>query len=606
MILDRFIISFALEPVKSVAGLLQLEFFKYMLRSKESGSFAGLLKARGLGRNLDCGEFQMFRSFTTLDIEIAVTRDGHEKEYQVVELLFAYIDPIKQQGTTSGRYQEFIDYTNSRSPPYGSIKNQVGRLVDRLHQTQEFHSVLGYYDHVPFDRESLLSTLDQFNPSKFILYEGKAFNGTFKTEPWYGAKYVSSSFPQEQLKKLRNVTAEDFAIFLPEVREIKSLSQPEKDEFSISDLKMELITQSPTVSIWSSYAKTNEDYIQVEFDFNLPPSPSLTSIELLDCLLTSHVYSIRTELSLKGLSSRFRVRGISIIWDLRAKQETLLKAIVEASKFLRGMHSDTTLIEEGKTSYMDFFDCYWKVPPYIDVYSHIKDLLDAYMWEDFKKEATASGMSSLDFSLKFKQMLCHLNLNIIAVGSLAAQRVDEITHTLVAISTSSPFQKYSLTTNLISVGDFVYVKASNYTSFYAAVVYLDLCNLDDFEGLSLAYFTKMLMKSYFVFQLRTVENLGYYVEADFDENTLGGGIALQVQSDRTAVYLESRIEAFLQGFYQKIKTTPESQLNLTLTSAAMGFSEASLDILGKMSEFLLQIKAGTEQRNKSKSRQSFF
>ncbi|KAJ9086387.1 metalloprotease [Entomophthora muscae] len=345
---------------------------------------------------------------------------------------------------------------------------------------------------------------------------------------------------------------------------------------------MELITQSPTVSIWSSYAKTNEDYIQVEFDFNLPPSPSLTtSIELLDFLLTSYVYSIRKELSLEGLSSRFRVRGSSIIWDLRAKQETLLKAIVEASKFLRGVHSDTNLIEEGKTSYMDSFDCYWKVPPYIDAYSHIKDLLDAYTWEDFKKEATMKGMSSLDFSLKFKQMLSHLNLNIIAVGSLAAQKVDEITHALVAISTSSPFQNIQL------------------HFFYATVVYLHLCNLDDFEGLSLAYFTKMLMKSQFVYQLRTVENLGYYVEADFDENTLGGGIALQVQSDRTAVYLESRIEAFLQGFYQKIKATPESQLNLTLTSVAMILAEPSSDIPGKMSEFLFQIKAGTEQRNKT-------
>ncbi|KAJ9070483.1 metalloprotease [Entomophthora muscae] len=606
-VLDRFIISFVLDPVKNATGLLQLEFVIHLLNSRDRGSFVDMIVSRGLAVHA-CGHItHVLRSFTTLNVAVYATREGHQRKQEIIELLFAYIAAIKEQGLTTERFQEFIAHSNSRSSASGSVKEQVVKLVDKLHQTQEFHSVLGYYDHVPFDRESLLSTLGQFKPSKFILYEGKAFNGTGKTEPWYGAKYTSSPFGQGLLGKLRNVTAEYFAIVLPEVKEMTSLSQPEKDEFSVSDLKMELTKRGSRAKLWSSYAKVKYDYLKVEFNFNFLPDLSLrTSMELLKDMLESFIAEAKGK-HLKGdLSSSFQTNGNSIVWNLRAQQEPLLQAVAEVSKFLKRVHSNTTLIEIAKLDYLKAYESCPSYPPFRNAISHIKALQNAYGWKDSMKEATAKGMSTDDFASLFTQMIPKLKLNILAVGSFSTKGLDEIIHTLKAISTPRALQKNSLTSNLNGIGDFVYVEKSTSAAFYANVFYLHLFNADDFESYAFTYFTKMLIKNQFFYQLRTVENLGFYVDSGLFRNSLGGGISFIVQSDRTAIYLESRIEAFLQGFYRKTKATPESQLNLTLTSAAMVLAEPSSDIPGKISEFLFQIKAGTEQRNKSKSSQSFF
>ncbi|KAJ9084780.1 metalloprotease [Entomophthora muscae] len=54
-------------------------------------------------------------------------------------------------------------------------------------------------------------------------------------------------------------------------------------------------------------------------------------------------------------------------------------------------------------------------------------------------------------------------------------------------------------------------------------------------------------------QLRTQKQLGYSVEAEKIEMKSRGGLIIIIQSERHPVYLESRIEAMLESFYQLVK-----------------------------------------------------
>ncbi|KAJ9061066.1 hypothetical protein DSO57_1024299 [Entomophthora muscae] len=563
--MSKTTLRFVLAPASFLYSKAYLKYIKHLVESFEEGGFLNVLETRHPNVlclfNID----KIKDGYSILDFYFIAVKDDFNK-YEITKLVFAYLNAIKTQGITPERYAAFIQNSRITNPEYSLSTRYTDKLVSRLQFGADFSNLLDYYssETPAFDKHLLAQAVSSLNTSNFIIYDVKSFTGPAITEPWYGFNYSASRLDSAFLQRLDTITAEEYGIKLPKIKlsEFEAVS-----EVTFKSISLLANNSVGYVETFTAAAKA-ERYFKLEFYLGNSRSPNLLAYrdllkEALEILLSSALEedpAQKIEFRLEAVD-----RSVSLI--LEEEEGNVFSIVSSLAHALKSHANSVEMYVSSKSRYMksvedsDFNDFYTPTIRWMA-------MMDPFFRNDQQRAIAVNGTTFHGYGLFLDDLRSCLRFNIVGSSHYSGNFLTEIKAHMEMIFSLDPSSTPYLpnTVPRFSLrGDFVYIeKELKENSF--VLYYLHMYDSGAVQDLALAKVVGDLIQSPFYFQLRNNEQLGYTVVASLGQDISGGGIVGKIQSDRPAIYLESRIEAFMEKFVQEIRTIPEQKLQATISN----------------------------------------
>ena len=176
------------KPVSYVAGLLGHE---------GPGSLFNQLKQAGLVEGLSAGSGMDTGTEETVEISMSLTPEGLEKQNQILDLTFAYIEKIRNEGISERRFQEMkqlaeIDF---RFREQQAPIHAVTRLSMQMPHVAPEDVLLAAWMMETYVPDQYRTILERLTPDNVLVatQEPEPQFDSPKTTRWYGAEYVTET-----------------------------------------------------------------------------------------------------------------------------------------------------------------------------------------------------------------------------------------------------------------------------------------------------------------------------------------------------------------------------------------------------------------------------
>jgi len=147
-------------PMREVHTLYRSKpthYLSHLLGHEGQGSILALLKNRGWGNELSCGQSRTCKDWSTFSINVELTEDGLNNVEEVVEVIFAYIELLNSSGTQEWVFKETSDVANfsfrflSKRRPIDYVTSIAGYM----HLYDDQHFLSGPYRLFEYDPDSI-------------------------------------------------------------------------------------------------------------------------------------------------------------------------------------------------------------------------------------------------------------------------------------------------------------------------------------------------------------------------------------------------------------------------------------------------------------------
>ena len=187
----KLVVTFALPGIERLYRTKPLTFISHLLGYEGKGSLFSWLRNQGWINTLSAGSGVGGSNFKDFAISFGLTPEGLHHEGSIVEMLFAYLALIREQGLEAWRYQEkrsvlelLYRYQEGSRP----IDN-VAHLAVNLHHYAPEHAVNGDYLMEWFNPAETLAMLDLMVPENMRIQLAAPGVSTDKSAQWYGTPY---------------------------------------------------------------------------------------------------------------------------------------------------------------------------------------------------------------------------------------------------------------------------------------------------------------------------------------------------------------------------------------------------------------------------------
>lgn len=314
------------QPVSFLSNLIGHEGF---------GSLLSELKSRQLVDSLGAGGQFDNRHNAMLTISMNLTEKGLDQQTEILELLFAYIELIRNKGIQKTYFDEQskmlkigFDYQEKSEPIH-----LVSALANALQDTSPDRVLYESYDLSHYDKSLYLEFINHLRPENMLIaVSAKSIEGKQKS-PWYETSYSLEKLPEATLQRLRSpkmvaaLKLPEANIFIPENTQLLKLKTASKPE---------LLSKKDGITIWYG---ANTDFGTPKANLFLTlrsPAPmqsaeSLNLAELMVALLKDILNEFSYPAYLAGLKYELynHTRGVTIkISGYNDKQSTLLNKIL--------------------------------------------------------------------------------------------------------------------------------------------------------------------------------------------------------------------------------------------------------------------------------------
>ncbi|KAL1959901.1 hypothetical protein VTO42DRAFT_569 [Malbranchea cinnamomea] len=545
-------------------------YISHLIGHEGPGSILAYIKAKGWATELSAGAIHVCPGAAFFTISIRLTEDGLARYRDVVKVVFRYISLIKER------------------PPEQWIFDEMKNLAEvdfRFRQKSpatRFTSTLSSVMQKPFPREWLLSggtLLRKFDPElitrglgylradNFLLQVvSQKYPGDWdKKEKWYGTEYKVERIPEDLLSEIRRTLKDPSAARIPE------LHLPHRNEFVPTRLDVEkkevavpakaptLIRNDDLVRVWWKKDDTfwvPKATVEVTLRNTLVyATPANNVMARLYCDLVKDAlaeYSYDAELAGLDYNLTPVVFGLEVsVAGYNDKMAVLLEKVLSCMKNLKITRDRFDIIKERMVR--GFRNADYQ-QPYYQVGSYTRYLTAAKVWINEQLAAELEHIELEDVAAFFPQLLRQTHVEILAHGNLYKEDALKITDLVESTLKARPLpqSQWYVRRNVIMPPGSNYIYEHTLKDpaniNHCIEYYLHVGNLTDrVLRAKTLLFAQMTNEPAFD-QLRTKEQLGYVVWSGARYSSTTVGYRIIVQSERTAKYLESRIESFLASF----------------------------------------------------------
>ncbi|KAJ9051946.1 metalloprotease [Entomophthora muscae] len=534
----------------------QLKYFALLLNIEEKGSLHEILVSRKLATKCEAG-INIYKGRVDVTITFSLSNGINTNKHELLKVLFAYFDAIKTQGADQEVFQALLDFLGQKYINDHSPLDSTKDLSKKLIFASDFQNILDYSDVTPeFNEQILTEVVALFNASSFVLFDARPFDGPSMTQPWFGFNYSVNKFNRTFLNSLATVKAEDYAIKLPKVNPTTTNEPEENDTFEpkVEVLKNNSIGYAKHITTGS----LNHSYFEFEINFDRNPSPKLQTYLLILKEIFKSIYTSLPAVDVPLFSMRHQ--SISLLLE-DPKNFTNLISFADATT---GYEFSNNSFASAKEAIQSLSNSTTRVS--IDPEKILNALVDPFSFNEQQMAEEIRKTKFPEFKAFMDSIFDFLRFNILASNKVSAKTLLDIKAKLEKKFCLNPLEIQHSPSKLLSrKGN--YVQVTEGTDDTSKIThYLHLYNPGEVERAAMSLVTRALLNTRFMFQLRTIDQLGYDVQSQIFKMDNGGGIELFIRSDQPGIYLESRIEAFLDNFVGEVSETSEEALNKTLIS----------------------------------------
>eukprot|EP00177_Eucheuma_denticulatum_P002205 GFKZ01003943.1.p1 GENE.GFKZ01003943.1~~GFKZ01003943.1.p1 ORF type:complete len:1005 (+),score=138.94 GFKZ01003943.1:271-3285(+) len=536
-----------------------------LVSDEGKGSILSLLKALDWADCVDAGVSNCMH-FSTLCVSVSLTKKGIDHIDDIVRIIYDYIWLLKKDGVPKWFYEEEKQvaansfHFRERESPYNLATSLAEAM--QYYPTEEYMSAWWLYKE--FDPEKVSQVLDLLTPERGNLFIAGHFvrAKTTETERWYGAKY--------HVEPIEKSTLSSWSLCEPN----EALSLPEPNHLIPSDFTIigeqlgieQDDTEGPECIFTNEYMEVhhkldrsfNRPKVTVAMEFKTsmanqsPWHAAMFDIyqELLDDSLVEY-YSVVARAGF-GFSFASMSTGLRLI--LSGYSDGIEKLLRDVTDKMKSFKPDPTRFEMIRDNLERGLMNFAKSSPSSHASVRVGSLLMEPTWSvEDQLRFYRDGSINFDSLAKFSQdVLSRVFVTAMAYGNITESAFLEIMHSVCNTIAFAPLPEVERSRGRIvqlPVGHHLFSRQAhpNPDDKNSAIeVYYQLKQLGDFKSDVIYEVLSDILDEPAFHELRTVQQLGYMVDASLSYHDSVGGFQISIQSTVASPdELLRRIDAFL-------------------------------------------------------------
>lgn len=586
---------FPLREVDSLYLSKPTRYLSHLLGHEGAGSVLSLLKHLGWANELSAGESRSCTDWASFSVSIELTEEGLERYEDVVQVVFSYLELLKQTGPQKWIHDETATvadcsfrFLSKRNP-----MDYTSSLAGRMQIYPEQHVLSGPYKIYQYEPSLVTEILEKLVPTNMLLMvTTKSFEGqTTQKEKWYGTDYSVDDIKPELLEKwaqsAQNQETEG-RLQLPERNDMIATNFDLRD-FPTTAPKDEprLLMDTTECRLW--YKPDNVfDMPKVNVMAHLRTktaydSPQSTVLALLWVqTLQEHCNEFTYLASMAGLHCDFSPgrTGVEVhVSGYNHKVHVLLERIVKAMVAVPTKVSDD-LFDRIKDKVSREYENFAFAQPCQHAFYAGDMVLEHEKWSMEDKMGAVVDVTRGDLMEFSRRLLARFHLEILVHGNASPDQVKQVASIFLdGLKPSTPFASHLPQLRVVQLQastDHIYRLAEfnddNTNSCLEVVFQMGPMDLSANATLS---FLHHLMKEPAFNELRTEEQLGYIVHTAV--KTSGDnikGLLILIQSDSfDPIHLDDRVEAFVDRFRTRIVGMSPDEFQSNIDAVVKSFLE---------------------------------
>ncbi|PLB35174.1 a-pheromone processing metallopeptidase Ste23 [Aspergillus candidus] len=555
-------------------------YISHLIGHEGPGSILAYVKAKGWANGLSAGVMPVCPGAAFFTVSLRLTREGLRQYREVVKVVFQYIAMIKEREPEQWIFDEMKNLAEVEFR--FKQKSPASRFTSRLSSVMQKPLPRGWLLSGSimrkYDPELIKKALSYFRADNFrMTIVAQDYPGDWDSkEKWYGTDYKVEKIPQDFMAEIHEALATS-----PESR-LPDLHMPHKNEFVPTRLSVErkevqepaktpkLIRHDDHVRLW--FKKDDRFWVPkatVHVTLRNPlvwATPANLVKSKFYCELVRDAlveYSYDAELAGLEYHLSASIFGLDIsVGGYNDKMAVLLDKVLTSMRDLVVNPDRFNVIKERLSR--SYKNSEYQQPFY-QVGDFTRYLTAEKAWTNEQYAAELEHIEPEDISCFFPQILRQNHIEVLAHGNLYKEDVLRMTDSIEKILQSRPLpqSQWNLRRNMVIPpgSDYVYERTLKDPDNvnHCIEYYLSIGDMtDDVLRAKLLLFAQMTDEPAFD-QLRSKEQLGYVVWSGARYAATAIGYRVIIQSERTAAYLESRINNFLRGFGRKLEDMSEDE-----------------------------------------------
>ncbi|KAH8824723.1 Metalloenzyme, LuxS/M16 peptidase-like protein [Flagelloscypha sp. PMI_526] len=601
-------------------------FLAHFLEHEGPGSLYSHLKGRGLATSLGCDTSSLGREMATLEIEIFLTEDGLRQYREVLLATFSYISLLKASSP-------FDQFHQREMRILGEISFRFAEKGSEASYAQ-WIATHSQWEWIPMDQlltaprlakdwdssdcngakkaDEYLRSLGPRNCRVFLMARkdfhqslpGVPKEGEWEEEPLYGTLFHVERLDEEFLKKAEGVNEiMDFRIpgpndFVPSVLNVHKVpvKEPSKRPFLIRQTPMSVVWHKKDDQFWVPRASV---FVGIRSPHaNTTPKASVMKhlwVSLVNDALSEYTY----DASLAGLRYTFGCTSTGTyiyVFGYNDKLPVFLDRIFDCVKAITFKPERLPVMKEKAKRKWENFHL---STPYSISDDYVCWFMASPDWTEDEKLAVLEDVTLEDIQLFARTLLSAVQLRILVNGNIEASdavRIADQAETHLGL-TEVPASKIDLTTMLLKSGTNAVYPMTNRNPDEvnsALSYYVHFGPIADQRLRVVGSLLAQILSEPAFSTLRTKEQLGYVVFCS--AWTLNGstekGMRICVQSEKHPVYLEQRVDAFLEGMQAYIESLDEETFKEQKAGLQKKWTQKDKKLAKESDRFIGQVRNG--------------
>ncbi|KAL4805035.1 Metalloenzyme, LuxS/M16 peptidase-like protein [Aspergillus unguis] len=555
-------------------------YISHLIGHEGPGSILAYIKAKGWANGLSAGVMPVCPGAAFFTVSVRLTQEGLQQYQQVVKVIFEYIAMIKEREPEEWIFEEMknlaeVEFRFKQKSPASRFTSRLSTVMQKPLPRQWLlsGSLLR-----KFDPEAIKKAFSYLREDNFkLIVVAQDYPGDWNTkEKWYGTEYKVEDVPQDFMAGIKTALATT-----PKTR-LAELHMPHKNEFVPSRLSVEkkevpepaktpkLIRHDDHVRLW--FKKDDRFWVPKATVFVTLRNPlvwatpsNLVKSKLYCELVRDALVEYSYDAELAGLDYHLSasIFGLDIsVGGYNDKMSVLLEKVVTSMRDLVINPDRFRIIKERLTR--GYKNAEFQ-QPYYQVGDYTRYLTAERGWLNEQYAAELEHIEAEDIQCFFPQILRQNHIEVLAHGNIYKEDALRMTDSVESIlnSRTLPQSQWYVRRNVIIPpgSNYVYERPLRDPANvnHCIEYYLFIGSIND-EALrsKLLLFAQMTDEPAFD-QLRSKEQLGYVVWSGARYSATTIGYRVIIQSERTAQYLETRIDSFLTSFGKTLAEMPEDE-----------------------------------------------
>ncbi len=598
--LRRLVLQFPIPDVQPHYLTKPTNYLGNLLGHEGRGSLLSELKARGLAEGLSAGLGASGDGFALFRISINLTEAGNGRLDEIIDLSFASIDLLADQGIAKWRFTEQARLSELAFAfqEKGEPIHYTARLAGALHE-YPYHEVLrAPYAMEKYQPGLLREYLGYLHPENMLVTHVARGVATDRVSPHFDAGYSVAKIPVARLAQWSGERRPD-GLQLPGPNPFVPEDLASLDADSDGDPRPQNIINKPGLELWHKVDTSfNTPRANFYFAIRSPVANDSPANAVLAELMVRGINEQLNEFSypalLAGLDYQLykHLRGVTVrISGYHDKQDILLEKIigvmrdgkVDAAKF--ALHK-AELIRSLKNRRQD--------KPYNQAIAKISSLIINPSWDEAALLEAAMKIDAQQLRSYIPRFFATIEMVALANGNLDEQRARAMAGKLeqVFLGTATAQRVPRAVVAKLDGG-------SKYL-YQFEVEHDDSAIVSYFQGDDRAIATRALfalanqvIKTGFYHQLRTVQQLGYIVFSTPVSMLETPALAFVVQSpNSSAAILDERINQFIGRFVSNLADMPADEFERHRQALIVQLSEQDKQLSQRSNRYWHEIDRG--------------